>query len=129
VDEATSAFDADGGDVVVGIGYVVAPLAVADFEIDHVLGRFLEEMMGVASSGPEAGAHAEPERRPLGVGDEGRRPARMKMNSSCLTCECRSDEARPGAMRVRLTPIWRVMTENARVKLKRLYPQRLARVG
>ena len=57
VHEAPPAFDGFGGDIVVGICHVIVPRAVANFNIENVLGRFIDEMMRVAGPGPEPGAN------------------------------------------------------------------------
>lgn len=68
------AVDGDDREVVVGIGDGVAVRAVADLEVDNFLVGFVDEVMSVAASRLEAGAHAGLKSRPTGVRDQDRAP-------------------------------------------------------
>jgi hypothetical protein len=68
------AVDRHHGEIVVGVVYRIARGPVADFKIDDVLLRFVDEAMAVATSRLEAGAHSGVKSRPAGVRDQGRAP-------------------------------------------------------
>ena len=57
-------------EIIIGITAFVASRSIPRFEIHHVFRRFIDQMMPVAGTGLESGAHAGVERGAAFVGDE-----------------------------------------------------------
>src|SRR3569832_1885433 len=73
VEEAPLAVDEGGEQIVVGVGDFVARRAVADFQNQHVFAGFVQQLAGIASACPEAGAHAGRQAHAAFVGTQGGR--------------------------------------------------------
>src|SRR5271166_3367308 len=100
VDEAPLAVDGYGREIIVGIDHAVIGRPVADFEIDDVLIRFVNEVMRVAASPLEAGAHAGTERCAAGVGDKGR-PSVEDIDELVLLCMSMAQSRGPAGLEPR----------------------------
>lgn len=70
--EAEAIVDKRRLQVVVRVDDLVARSAVADFQIQHVVRRFVDQPVGIAAAGFEAGAHAGRQWRGAVVGVKGR---------------------------------------------------------
>jgi len=57
-------------DIIVGVDDGVPRVAVANFQIDDVPAAAIQQVVGIARAGPEAGAHAGPQLCFAGIGHE-----------------------------------------------------------
>jgi len=71
VDEGTFAIRGErSSDIVIRVDDGIARIAVADFQIEHITSAAVDQVVGIARPGFEAGAHAWTQRRFALVGHE-----------------------------------------------------------